>query len=58
MSRIRQAFKIELSVRALFEKPTIKELAAVVEEIFLAKIEKLSEQEAEQMLQSVSFGSF
>jgi amino acid adenylation domain-containing protein len=58
VSRIRQAFKIELSVRALFENPTIKELAAVVEEIFLAKIEKLSEQEAERMLQSVSFGSF
>jgi amino acid adenylation domain-containing protein len=55
VSRIRHAFKIELSVRALFENPTVNELAATVEEVFLARIETLSEQEAERMLQDISF---
>jgi amino acid adenylation domain-containing protein len=42
-SRIRHALKIEVPVRAVFENPTLKELAAVVDEIVVAGSEAESE---------------
>jgi amino acid adenylation domain-containing protein len=42
-SRIRSAFEIELDLRSLFESATVVELAELIEEKLLEKIEKLSE---------------
>jgi acyl carrier protein len=39
VSRVRDAFQLELPVRVLFEKPTIEELALTIEEAIIAEIE-------------------
>jgi acyl carrier protein len=49
MFRLRDTFQAEISLRTLFEKPTIEELALAVEEILLDEIEGLSEDEAESL---------
>ncbi|MDZ4344382.1 MAG: amino acid adenylation domain-containing protein, partial [Candidatus Binatia bacterium] len=49
MFRLRDTFQAEISLRILFEKPTIEELALAVEEILLDEIEGLSEDEAESL---------
>jgi surfactin family lipopeptide synthetase C len=50
ISRVREAFQIELPLRSLFDHPTIAELALVVEEILIDDLEKISDEEAEQLL--------
>jgi acyl carrier protein len=47
MSRVRDAFQIELPLRTLFEKPTVAELALKVEEALIAEIDNLSDEEAQ-----------
>ena len=46
VSRVRDAFQIELPIRAPFHAPTIAGLARVVEELVLAEIERLPEDPA------------
>ncbi|MCZ6622688.1 MAG: amino acid adenylation domain-containing protein, partial [Deltaproteobacteria bacterium] len=50
MSRVCKAFQTEVPLRTLFEKPTIEELAEVIEKTLLEEIEKLTEDEAQQLL--------
>ena len=50
MARMRDAFELELPLRALFESATLADLAAVVEESRLREIESISEQDAERRL--------
>jgi acyl carrier protein len=45
-SRIRSVFKVELSLRSLFETATIAQLAEHIEATFLATLDKLSDEEA------------
>jgi acyl carrier protein len=58
ISRLRNSLHVELSVRSLFEKPTIEELAGVITEraepgdlaAILTEVESLSDEEAQQLL--------
>jgi len=57
VSRMRQSFKVEVSLRSLFESPTIAALAQQIETAsatetarLLAELEALSEEEAELLL--------
>jgi len=47
---LREAFQIELSVRTLFDAPTVAELAILIKEKILAEIEQLSDEEASQLV--------
>jgi hypothetical protein len=46
ISRIREAFQIELPMSSIFEAPTVAELAETIEHQLIAEIEELSESEA------------
>jgi amino acid adenylation domain-containing protein len=54
VSRVRQAFDIELLLRDLFWRPTIAELAVLIEEAFIAHLEEVSDEEAERLLEGRS----
>ncbi len=51
IGRLRETFRFNLPLRALFETPTIRELAIVIEAGLVEEIEKLSDEEAERLLQ-------
>ena len=50
ISRIRDAFGTEVPLAALFDQPTVRELALVVEEQILDEIERMSDDEVLQAL--------
>lgn len=50
LSRLREAFQIELPLRRLFDARTIADTAEVIEEILIAEIEVLSDEEVEDQL--------
>ncbi len=43
ISQLRKNFQVELSVRSLFEAPSVSELAVVIEETIIEELERLSE---------------
>ncbi|MFE0458774.1 amino acid adenylation domain-containing protein [Kitasatospora sp. NPDC058965] len=49
-ARLRAAAGLEIQVRDVFEQPTLESLAARVEELLIAEIDGLSEQEVERLL--------
>ncbi len=50
ISRLRSAFEVEISLRCLFERPTIAELAVEIEARLTAEIDQLTDDEAWQRL--------
>ncbi len=50
ISRVRDRFEIEMPVRTLFEAPTIAEMALRVEEILVAEIDALDDDEARNLI--------
>ncbi|HLZ53318.1 MAG TPA: amino acid adenylation domain-containing protein, partial [Verrucomicrobiae bacterium] len=52
ITRVREAFQIELPMRRFFESPTLAGLAAVVEELLVEEIEQLSDDQARRLARS------
>jgi hypothetical protein len=53
IARTRQVFGVELSLRSLFESPTIAELAQKVEERLYVRLAEMSEEDASQFLKEI-----
>ncbi|HZO72942.1 MAG TPA: beta-ketoacyl synthase N-terminal-like domain-containing protein [Ktedonobacteraceae bacterium] len=49
-ARLRETFLLDIPLRCIFDNPTIAELAAAIEELFLETVAQLSEDEAQQLL--------
>jgi acyl carrier protein len=50
IARVNRAFGVEVTIPAFFTNPTIAGLATVIEELLLAEIENLSDEEAARLL--------
>jgi acyl transferase domain-containing protein len=50
VSELRKVFQIDIPVRALFDAPTVAELSNYIKDHLFAEIEKLSDEEAEQLV--------
>ena len=50
IARIRDTFGIDLSLRSLFDAPTVSKLSTQVEALLLAKLEAMTEEEAQRLL--------
>ena len=48
--KIRSAFSVDLSLRSLFDAPTIAELSGEIERLIVARVENMSEEEALALL--------
>jgi hypothetical protein len=46
IARVRDSFGVDLSLLSLFDRPTVAELALEVEQLLIAKLEAMSEEEA------------
>ena len=54
ISRLRQEFQVELSLRFIFEAPSVAELVLIIEEFLIKEIEELAEDEAEKLVSVLS----
>jgi amino acid adenylation domain-containing protein len=54
IARIRDAFGVELSLRSLFDFPTIAQLSGQIEMLILAKVHAMSEEEAQLLVNQTS----
>ncbi|HEX8183843.1 MAG TPA: amino acid adenylation domain-containing protein, partial [Blastocatellia bacterium] len=59
ISRLKKALPIEMTLRTVYEAPILQELALVVEEMLISKLEELSEDEARKLIsaQPLAFGA-
>jgi len=47
---LRRAFQVDLSIKALFDAPTVAELSSYIKEHVIAEIEALTDEEARQLV--------
>ena len=57
IARVRDTFGVELSLRSLFDSPTIANLALEIERLLLARLESMTEEEAQGYLSSQREGA-
>jgi amino acid adenylation domain-containing protein len=50
IARVRDAFDVDISLRMLFEAPTVAQLSAEIERLLLEKLDSMSEEEAQRRL--------
>ena len=50
IARLRDAFQVEVPLLSLFDHPTVEELSGEVERLMVAKLEAMSEEEAQRLL--------
>lgn len=50
IARISDTFGVELSLLSVFDDPTVRGMSAEIERLFLAKLESMSEEEAQRLL--------
>ncbi|MBD2592896.1 SDR family NAD(P)-dependent oxidoreductase [Nostoc spongiaeforme FACHB-130] len=53
VSQLRQDFQVELSLRHIFEAPTVAELALLIEDILIKELSELTEEEAEKLVSHI-----
>ena len=51
--RVAEIFGVDLSLRTLFEAPTLQQLSAEIERLIIAKLEMMSDDEAQSLLEQV-----
>ncbi|NUR91978.1 MAG: non-ribosomal peptide synthetase, partial [Nonomuraea sp.] len=54
VARLRAAVGLEVPIRALFSAPTVEGLAAVVEDLVVAELNEMSDEEAERLARELS----
>jgi hypothetical protein len=50
IARLRDAFHVDISLLKLFDHPTVADLAAEVERLMVAKLDAMSEEEAQRLV--------
>ena len=50
IARLRDTFGIEMPLRGVFEAPTVAELSAEIDRLVLARVERMTEEEAQHLL--------
>jgi amino acid adenylation domain-containing protein len=56
IAKIQQRFGVELSLRDLFDRPSVQGIAAEIEDLIHAHLETMSDDEAQRVLESLSGG--
>src|SRR5579859_3430536 len=51
IARVAEIFGIELPLRVLFDRPTVRELSVTIEQELIARIEAMSDEEVQRLLQ-------
>ena len=52
IAKVQQRFGVELSLRGLFDHPTIAEISSEIERLVYAKLQTMSDEEAQRLLES------
>jgi amino acid adenylation domain-containing protein len=53
ITKIHESFGVELSLRSIFDHPTLREMALEIEKLIRAKLESMSEDEAQRLFDSL-----
>ncbi len=53
IAKVYQRFAVELSLRSLFDHPTIAEISTEIERLLFAKVETMTDEEAQRLLESL-----
>jgi len=56
IAKVQQTFDVELSLRGLFDHPTVREISSEIENLIQAKLNALSDEEARRILESSPSG--